>query len=112
MVKWYQVGQTIGPIVSLPSDQAARRKWKGRVANPGDLPAFQISPCPWRHCRIVWCAIPEERCKLFAPTNHEPATLVGYLDAPDEETDVKQAIERFGITNPQMQKSLRAQRRP
>jgi hypothetical protein len=41
-----------------------------------------------------------------------PAKLLGHVEAPDEESAIKQAIEEFGITNPQLQKRLLAQRRP
>jgi hypothetical protein len=41
-----------------------------------------------------------------------PAKLLGHVEAPDEESALKQAIEEFGITNPQLQKRLLAQRRP
>jgi hypothetical protein len=30
--------------------------------------------------------------------------------APDEESAIKQAIEKFGVTNPQLQKKLLARR--
>jgi hypothetical protein len=40
-----------------------------------------------------------------------PAALLGHVEAPDEETAIKKAIEEFGITNPQLQKRLLAQRR-
>ena len=29
-----------------------------------------------------------------------PAKLLGHVEAPDEESAIKQAIEEFGITNP------------
>jgi hypothetical protein len=41
-----------------------------------------------------------------------PAKLLGHVEAPDEESAITQAIEEFGITNPQLQKRLLAQRRP
>jgi hypothetical protein len=41
-----------------------------------------------------------------------PAKLLGHVEAIDEESAIKQAIEEFGITNPQLQKRLLAQRRP
>jgi hypothetical protein len=40
-----------------------------------------------------------------------PAKLLGHVEAPDEGSAIKQAIEEFGITNPQLQKRLLAQRR-
>jgi hypothetical protein len=40
-----------------------------------------------------------------------PAALLGDVQAPDEETAIERAIEEFGITNPQLQKRLFAQRR-
>jgi hypothetical protein len=40
-----------------------------------------------------------------------PAKLLGHVEAPDEESAIKQAIEEFSITNPQLQKRLLAQRR-
>jgi len=41
-----------------------------------------------------------------------PAKLLGHVEAPDEQSAIKQAIEEFGVTNPQLQKQLLAQRRP
>jgi hypothetical protein len=40
-----------------------------------------------------------------------PAKLPGHVQAADEESAIKQAIEEFGITNVQLQKRLLAQRR-
>jgi hypothetical protein len=40
-----------------------------------------------------------------------PAKLLGNVEAPDEESAVKRAIEEFGITNLQQQKRLLARRR-
>jgi len=42
---------------------------------------------------------------------HTPATFVGSVEAPDAETAIKKAIEKFNITDPQQQKRLIAQRR-
>ena len=39
-----------------------------------------------------------------------PAAFVGRVYAPDAETAIKRAIEEFGITNPEHQKRLVAQR--
>jgi hypothetical protein len=39
-----------------------------------------------------------------------PAKLLGYVEAPDEESAIKQAIEEFKIS-PALQKRLLAQRR-
>jgi|HubBroStandDraft_6_1064221.scaffolds.fasta_scaffold921758_2 hypothetical protein len=39
-----------------------------------------------------------------------PAQLIGRVEAPDEATAIKKAIEEFKITNPVMQKRLIAQR--
>jgi hypothetical protein len=39
-----------------------------------------------------------------------PAALIGYVDAPDQEQAIKAAIREFGITNPEHQKRLVAQR--
>ncbi len=39
-----------------------------------------------------------------------PAAYVGNVHAPDAETAIKTAIEEFGITNPEHQKRLVAQR--
>jgi hypothetical protein len=40
-----------------------------------------------------------------------PAALLGDVEAPDEETAIKRTIEKFGVTNPQLQKRLLARRR-
>ena len=42
---------------------------------------------------------------------HTPATFIGSVEAPDAETAIKRAIEKFDITDPQQQKRLIAQRR-
>jgi hypothetical protein len=39
-----------------------------------------------------------------------PAVLIGYVQAPDAEQAVKEAIVRYGISNPQEQARLAAQR--
>ena len=39
-----------------------------------------------------------------------PAQLIGRVEAPDEATAIKKAIEEFKITNPVMQRRLIAQR--
>jgi hypothetical protein len=39
-----------------------------------------------------------------------PAEFIGYVDAPDEATAIKKAIEEFGITDPEKKKRLVAQR--
>ena len=39
-----------------------------------------------------------------------PARLIGYVQAPDAERAVKEAIARYGIDNPQEQARLAAQR--
>jgi hypothetical protein len=39
-----------------------------------------------------------------------PAVLIGYVQAPDAEQAVKEAIARYGISNPQQQARLAAQR--
>jgi hypothetical protein len=38
-----------------------------------------------------------------------PAAMMGYVDAPDEESAIKQAIEAFKITDPQTERRLIAQ---
>lgn len=40
-----------------------------------------------------------------------PAAYVGMVYAPDEKTAIQRAIEDFGITNPEQQKRLIAERR-
>jgi hypothetical protein len=40
-----------------------------------------------------------------------PAAFIGTVDAPDETTAVKKAIEEFAITDAEQQKRLIAQRR-
>jgi hypothetical protein len=40
------------------------------------------------------------------------AAQLGHVEAPDEESAIKQAIEEFDIMNPQLQKRLLAPRRP
>jgi hypothetical protein len=40
-----------------------------------------------------------------------PAKLLGNVEAPDEESAIKKAIEEFNVA-PQLQKRLLAQRRP
>jgi hypothetical protein len=39
-----------------------------------------------------------------------PATLIGYVEAPDEKQAIQAAIREFGITDPEHQKRLVAQR--
>jgi hypothetical protein len=39
-----------------------------------------------------------------------PAALIGYVEAPDAEQAIRIAIREFGITNPEHQKRLVAQR--
>jgi hypothetical protein len=38
------------------------------------------------------------------------AALIGYVEAPDQEQAIKAAIREYGITNPEHQKRLVAQR--
>jgi len=40
-----------------------------------------------------------------------PAKLLGHVEAPDEASAIKQAIEEFNVA-PELQKRLLAQRRP
>jgi hypothetical protein len=39
-----------------------------------------------------------------------PAEFIGYVEAPDEATAIKNAIEEFEITDPEKKKRLVAQR--
>jgi hypothetical protein len=39
-----------------------------------------------------------------------PAVEIGWVDAPDAKTAIKEAIERYGITNREQQKRLVARR--
>jgi hypothetical protein len=39
-----------------------------------------------------------------------PAAEIGWVDAPDAETAIKEAIERYGITDREQQKRLMARR--
>jgi hypothetical protein len=39
-----------------------------------------------------------------------PAEFIGYVDAPDDATAIENAIEEFGITDPEKKKRLVAQR--
>jgi hypothetical protein len=39
-----------------------------------------------------------------------PAVEIGWVDAPDAETAIKEAIERYGITDREQQKRLVARR--
>jgi hypothetical protein len=39
-----------------------------------------------------------------------PAVEIGWVDAPDGETAIKEAIKRYGITDPEQQKQLAARR--
>ena len=39
-----------------------------------------------------------------------PAALIGYVEAPDQDTAIRTAIRQFEITNPEHQKRLVAQR--
>jgi hypothetical protein len=39
-----------------------------------------------------------------------PAVEIGWVDAPDAETAIKEAIKRYGITDPEQQKRLAARR--
>jgi hypothetical protein len=38
-----------------------------------------------------------------------PARLIGHVEAPDEESAIRRAIEEFNITDPQNQRRLIAQ---
>jgi hypothetical protein len=40
-----------------------------------------------------------------------PARLLGYIEAPDEQSAIQKAIGEFNVTSPQIQKSLLARRR-
>jgi hypothetical protein len=40
-----------------------------------------------------------------------PAKLLGHVEAADEESAIRKAIDEFGVTNPQVQKRLLARRR-
>jgi hypothetical protein len=37
-----------------------------------------------------------------------PAALIGYVEAPDAEQAIKEAIRAFGVTDPEQQKRLAA----
>jgi hypothetical protein len=53
------------------------------------------------------------REKLFewsSKIKSTPARLIGYVQAPDAEQAVKEAIAQYGISNPQEQARLAAQR--
>jgi hypothetical protein len=39
-----------------------------------------------------------------------PPEFIGYVDAPDDATAIKKAIEKFGITDPKKRERLVAQR--
>jgi hypothetical protein len=39
-----------------------------------------------------------------------PSALIGYVEAPDQDTAIRTAIREFAITNPKHQKRLVAQR--
>jgi len=39
-----------------------------------------------------------------------PAVEIGWVDAPDAETAIKEAIQRYGITDREQQKRLAARR--
>jgi hypothetical protein len=39
-----------------------------------------------------------------------PAVMIGYVEAPDQERAIRAAIREFGITDPEHQKRLVAQR--
>jgi hypothetical protein len=39
-----------------------------------------------------------------------PAALIGYVEAPDQDQAIRSAIREFGITDPEHQKRLVAQR--
>ena len=39
-----------------------------------------------------------------------PAVEIGWVDAPDAETAIKEAIKRYGITDREQQKRLAARR--
>jgi hypothetical protein len=39
-----------------------------------------------------------------------PAEIIGYVEAPDAETAIKEAIREYEITDPEKQKRLIAQR--
>jgi hypothetical protein len=56
-------------------------------------------------------ALPKQHRWAIYRLKGTPAALLGYVEAPDEESAIKQAIEEFGISNPQLQKRLLAQRR-
>jgi hypothetical protein len=40
-----------------------------------------------------------------------PAVTLGHVEAPDAESAIREAIKRFGITDPEQQKRLAARRR-
>jgi hypothetical protein len=47
---------------------------------------------------------------IGAATTIPPADFVGYVEAPDEQSAIKRAIEEYGITEPWKQSRLVAQR--
>jgi hypothetical protein len=62
--------------------------------------------CPKRDARLY------ERCNLICPDlpkvlrrhgqEGQPAVEIGWVDAPDAETAIKEAIERYGIISEQI----------
>jgi hypothetical protein len=51
---------------------------------------------------------PRTRTWLISRIKSTPAVVLGYVDAPDAESAIKEAIERFGITDRDQQQRLMA----
>jgi hypothetical protein len=51
-------------------------------------------------------AKPRTRTWLVSRIKSTPAAVVGYVDAPDAESAIKEAIEKFGITDREQQQRL------
>jgi hypothetical protein len=50
--------------------------------------------------------------ETYRPIKRSPGAFIGIVEAPDETSALKTAIEEFGIINPEHQKRLFVQRAP
>ena len=50
--------------------------------------------------------------EVYRPIKGSPGAFIGVIEAPDETSALKAAIEQFGIINPEYQKRLFVRRVP
>ena len=85
----------------------AHRHWRVRRSRLSSVGTSRISPCA---CVIGKPSKPETQRRWRISLILERAELLGFVDAPDAATAIKEAIERFSVEDEERQKRLVAVR--